>query len=163
LVIFLLNKGVAERKQAEESLAQINEKLNISIREQEQRNQEWKLLIEFGDTLQSCISVEEAYKVIPQYIQQLFPSSSGAVFELAASRNLLQAASKWGDSMSSESFFQPEDCRSLRRTRMYQVTGAPSDLLCGHVKQCPPNGYLCVPMMSRGEAFGVFLFGQCFC
>ena len=48
-----------------------------------------------------------------------------------------------------------EECWALRRARAYGVEGPDEAPLCGHLEAAPAHGYICVPMMAQGEAFGL--------
>ena len=79
---------------------------------------------------------------------------------LNASQNLVEAVAVWGDSPACERVFTPEECWALRRGQLHAVDDPASGLICQHVGEPIPVGYLCVPMMGQGEALGV-LHLQC--
>jgi diguanylate cyclase (GGDEF)-like protein len=99
--------------------------------------------------------------VIATFGPKLFPSESGALGVLGASKNLVEIVTAWGDSRPVDQVFAPEHCLALRRGRPYGLDGPDSGLVCGHVHAAPPTGYLCVPMMAHGDPLGVLhLQGQ---
>jgi diguanylate cyclase (GGDEF)-like protein/PAS domain S-box-containing protein len=152
-----LANEIAERQRAEAALRESHEKLTARTQELEYHNRESTLLKEMGDMLQICFRQDEAYVVIAQYAQQLFPLDAGALFMFNASRNLVEAVVGWGESTSGEAVFAPDECWALRRGRLYQVKDSRSGLVCQHVRatRLAPVSYLCVPMMAQGEALGV--------
>ena len=58
---------------------------------------ETSLLAELSDLLQSCLSTDEANKLITDRAQVLFPGSSGAVCVTANSRDLVEVVARWGE------------------------------------------------------------------
>jgi diguanylate cyclase (GGDEF)-like protein len=163
---FGVSRDITERKRTEQALGQANEKLRVTVTELEQRNRETALISEMGDLLQTSLAAEEAYAVVAQYAQTLFPDESGALFVYSASRNLLDAVALWNEPLAGERVFAPEECWSLRRGRVHRVEDPRSGLVCRHLEQrgeAPVNGnvwplsggYICVPMMAQGEALGM--------
>jgi len=125
------------------------------VNELEQRTRQTTLLGEMADLLQSCLTAEEAYTVIRAFTPKLFPSESGALGVLGASRNLVEVVASWGDSPPADPLFAPDRCWALRRGRPYRVDGGGSEPVCGHLGSSPPKSYLCVPMMAHGESMGL--------
>ncbi len=146
---------ITSRKQTELALEQSNRNLSEWVNELEQRTRETTLLGEMADLLQSCLTAEEAYAVIRAFSPKLFPSGSGMLGVLHASRNLVEVVAFWGDSPPPDQLFAPDRCWALRRGRPYRVAAADSGLVCGHLGLSPPTGYLCVPMVALGEPLGV--------
>ena len=171
---------ITKRKQMEEALHQANGELQGFVNQLEQRNQEIIRLGELSDVLQACLTVEEAYKVIAQMLQPLFPNISGGIFITSASRKLVEAVAVWeqeakssqtretkkidysvnykqislSDSFPSQQLFSPHECWSLRRGRFHFITSKKSGLVCKHIHSRPAES-LCVPMMAQGEALGI--------
>ncbi len=155
-------EDITERKRVEQELQEANAKLTVGISELERSSAENILLNEMGDLLQSCLTADEAYTVIAQSAQQLFPGEEGALFEFSASRNLVEAVLVWGEPAIIESVFGPDDCWAMRRGRAHVVHDMKTGLICPHVEKNklaaaydPVQAYVCVPMMAQGEALGV--------
>lgn len=146
---------ITDRKQAEAALQQANEQLTGWVNQLEQRNQEITLLGKMSDVLQACLTVEEAYSAIALLMQPLFPQTSGGIFLISASKNLVEAVATWGTALSSQELFTPNDCWALRRGRVHQSEGSQDGLGCKHIHQSLPAQSLCIPMMAQGEAIGV--------
>jgi diguanylate cyclase (GGDEF)-like protein/PAS domain S-box-containing protein len=145
---------ITERRRARESLSQAHDDLARSVAELGQHNREVTLINEMGDLLQSCSSLDDVSKVIRRYARQLFPAQSGAVSVIAASRNLLETVASWGHVAGAE-VFTPHDCWAIRRGRMHRVEGEDDEVICPHLGNAAPSGYVCVPMMAQGEALGL--------
>jgi diguanylate cyclase (GGDEF)-like protein/PAS domain S-box-containing protein len=146
---------ITERKEAERKLQEANEKLSSSVKELEGRTAEMSQLLEMGEQLQSCQTIEEACTISAQYVQKLFPSSQGALYLISPSRDLAEAVKAWGDSASTEKMFMPLNCWAIRRGRPHLVDRSHPGLLCGHITGPQAGQYLCVPMMIHGEALGI--------
>jgi diguanylate cyclase (GGDEF)-like protein/PAS domain S-box-containing protein len=157
-----LEQEIGERKRAEEELAQANEHLRDWANQLEQRNREFVLLNEMGDLLESCLNVQEAYRVIAQSASKLFPGDCGALYVIANSRDLAESVATWGDLPASviEPVFAPNDCWALRRGRTHVVQDAPTGLCCSHLKPglaaSSVKSYLCAPLIAQGELLGLF-------
>jgi diguanylate cyclase (GGDEF)-like protein/PAS domain S-box-containing protein len=145
---FGISRDITERKRAEEKLA-------TKVTELEQRNTEIALLNEMDDLLQTCLTTQEAYTVVAQAAQKLFPNESGALCIIAPSRNFVEAVATWGESLPLERVFVPDDCWALRRGQAHRVVDPRSGLLCRHISQPLPAGYVCMPMMAQGETLGI--------
>ena len=146
---------ITRRKQVEAALEQANRNLSESVTELEHRTRQTTLLGEMADLLQSCLTADEAYTVIRAFAPKLFPSESGALGVLGASRNLVEVVASLGDSPPIDSLFAPDRCWALRRGRPYRVDGGGTEPVCGHLGSSPPTSYLCVPMMAHGESMGL--------
>jgi diguanylate cyclase (GGDEF)-like protein/PAS domain S-box-containing protein len=148
---------VTESKFTEKALQIANEKLTAGISELEQRTREIGLLNELGDLLQSCLNVEDAYAVIKQSAQRLFPEESGVLYLINASRNQVDAAATWGGSPANPAaaVFAPDDCWALRRGQPHVVDGGGVGLRCEHLGTPGHAPSMCVPMVAQGETVGV--------
>ncbi len=146
---------ITERKRAEEALQEANAKLTLWLGESEQRNRERSLLNEMGNLLQSCLTAQEAYRIIETIGPQLFPEGAGAVYMVSASRNVVEAGAAWGSLAQVERVFTPDDCWALRRGRIHRFDARGVNLPCPHLAALPPSASLCAPMLAQGETLGV--------
>jgi diguanylate cyclase (GGDEF)-like protein len=124
-------------------------------------NREIKLMSELGESLQSCLSVEEAHQLITTSAQVLFPGSSGAVCIIANSRDIVEVVAGWGESLPRQSYFEPKDCLALRRGRLHRFELDALGLSCSHLGKERRVGSLCVPMMAHGETMGLLYVSPC--
>ena len=153
-------RDITERKKTEEALQQAKQNLEAWVHELEQRTREMTLLSEMGDMLRACLTTDEAYTVIVRVAQQIFPVQVGALYVISPARNLVEAVAVWGDASLIERVFAPDECWALRRGRVHWVEDSSVGLLCKHLHQPPPEGYLCVPMMAQSQALGILLLTQ---
>jgi len=151
--------GIAEditvRRQEENALREAHEKLNIALQKSEQYAQDAAKLTELVDILQSCQTVEEAYKITGSTLPRILSSQSGALCITSPSRNIVEAVTTWGDVLATEKTFAPDNCWALRRGKVHLVNDSTSALKCTHVSGSPVAGYLCVPLAAQGETLGV--------
>jgi diguanylate cyclase (GGDEF)-like protein/PAS domain S-box-containing protein len=146
---------ITRRRKVEQELQSVNQKLGNWVKELERRTTEITLLSEMGGLLQTCGSAAEAYAVIAEYGQQLFPQQTGALCIISASRNVVEAVATWGDPLHAERVFGPDECWALRRGRLHAVESARGALRCKHAADGPPGPSICAPLIAHGEALGV--------
>jgi diguanylate cyclase (GGDEF)-like protein len=125
------------------------------VRELSSANVEIRLLSRLSDLLQACVTLEEAYRVIPRLMQKLFPDYSGAIYRISASGNMVETVTAWGEPLTSQPVFAPNDCWALRCGREHLFENTRSGLACQHYQQPLPEQSLCVPMMAQGETLGL--------
>ncbi len=165
---------ITKRKRAEEALRNAQEqyeqanqetqrKQAMWIGQLEQRTHDMMLLNEMSGLIQCCPTVDEAYLVIEQQAQWLFPHDSGALYILNASQDLAEAKAAWGPHFGDPPTFKRDECWALRRGKLHAVeTIWAADpkineplLFCNHVQEPLPEGFLCVPLVAQGETLGV--------
>lgn len=149
-----ITRDIKQRRTIELALQESETKLKNWVGELEQRSREITFLGELSDALQSCFTLSEAYTVVAELVQPLFPGMSGAIYITSESRNLVEAIATWGPLTPQPEMFNPTDCWGLRRGRAYFITNGHSSLRCQHVHQPFPSEYCCIPMMAQGEALG---------
>jgi diguanylate cyclase (GGDEF)-like protein/PAS domain S-box-containing protein len=151
-------RDISQYKNSERALQKANDKLSLWIDELEQRNRESGLMNEMGDMLQSCLSLEEAYKVVGRYAEELFVGQTGALYVFNAERKTLQKKIEWGEKLDSMDEFEPEDCWAIRRGTIHEMTGNKNPLLCNHVQNLiDERGFIqniCFPLIAQGETLG---------
>jgi diguanylate cyclase (GGDEF)-like protein/PAS domain S-box-containing protein len=148
----------AQRKLIERELQKAHDELQRSVLELERRNQEMRLIGEMVELLESCRGLEEAYEVVTRRIVHLLQDTSGALYVITPSRNMLECVGRWGEpTLEYEKTFDPEDCWALRRNKPHGMDTEASDLICKHVEEahCTPGVYLCIPMVAHGEVIGL--------
>lgn len=146
-------EDISRRKAAEAALVETHRQLTIRLEEMERRSTEMSLIGEMGELLQSCRTVPEAHRIVARMLGQLFPNEGGALCVMNATRDHLTAVVKWGHVQTDE-YFVPDDCWSLRRSRINVVNDPGTDLACPHVLAAT-DPYLCVPLMAGREAQGL--------
>ena len=149
-------RDVTDQRKAQKELGDNNRLLTRLVWELERRNKETTLLNEMADLLIAPLSSVEAYGIITQYGQRLFPVEAGALFVYRSSRNVLEQVAAWGELWAKEKWFGPDQCWALRRGKLHSVKDPSAGLLCAHVGTAAAAGYVCFPMMAQGETLGLF-------
>ena len=143
-VVFL--RDITDRKKTDEQLT-------AALRESEALAKESKELREFGDSLQSCQTVSEAYKLSEHVIPGILGFHPGALCIINSSRDLVETVASWNNCTTTESMFHPDDCWALRRGKPYG--GSDSPLPCPHVRDPHVTKHFCVPLVAQGETMGL--------
>jgi diguanylate cyclase (GGDEF)-like protein len=148
-----INRDITRRRQVEAKLQDSEKQLKLWVGELEQRSSEISNLGELSDVLQACFTLEEAYAVLAELLQRLFPGTAGSVCVISDSKTLVEAVAMWGACPDQTRLFGPTECWALRRGRPYFLQNSQSRLRCHHFPPLPAST-LCVPMMAQGEALG---------
>ncbi len=151
-----LDLQIAKHRQLEGALADSRASLAGQIDRLHQRSREILLLNEMGDTLQACVSTEEAYPVISLYLPRILPGTSGALYMHEPAGRLFAAAAEWGEARPSVGAFKAEDCWALRRGKMHLVGPSILALPCAHSSPKASEGSLCIPIAAIGRTIGLF-------
>ena len=110
---------------------------------------------QMNELLQSCVTQDEAYRVITLIAKDLFPEHNGSLALLHGKNQHLEVAARWGSEVFMESAFSLDDCWGLRRGRLHEVIDPQTGLLCRHFTHPPEGGYFCLPLTVQGETLGV--------
>ena len=122
----------------------------------ELRTKQITSLNEMGSLLECSGAVKDACSVVADSVEKLFPEAhSGALYLFRSSRNLIEAAVRWGRIGTSESTFLPDACWSLRRGQPHWSEHPGSGISCQHLTKSSTTECLCVPMVARGNTLGV--------
>ncbi|MDY0040102.1 MAG: diguanylate cyclase [Desulforhabdus sp.] len=141
---------ITERKRTEEALRRSNKEL-------EQHSFELYQLNEMLDVLQVCNTSQEIYATIGHFATKLFPIHSGFLAILGETQGVFNVVATWGSTQNEKKDFSHQDCWALRRGKAHVVEMRGGGLLCGHLScYSSPVGYLCIPMIARGEVVGLF-------
>ena len=88
-------------------------------------------------------------------MQKLLPEAlSGTLYLFRSSRNLVEAAVRWGDDSISEPLFSPDACWGLRRGQP-QWSERAGGINCSHLAEGSTHKCLCVPMVGQGDTLGI--------
>jgi diguanylate cyclase (GGDEF)-like protein/PAS domain S-box-containing protein len=152
---YMIYKDISEQIRASQAERQHAEVLNQLVTELQLRTKQMTLLSEMGDLLECCGTTQEACAVVAQSVQKLLPEAlSGTLYLFRSSRNLVEAAVRWGDDSVSEPLFSPEACWGLRRGQP-QWSERAGGINCSHLAEGSTNRCLCVPMVGQGDTLGV--------
>ena len=154
---YLIYQDISEQIRTNEAQRQHAESLNKLVKELELRTKQMSALNEMGALLECSGNVQDACSVVSDSVQKLFPEArSGSLYLFRSSRNLVEAAGRWGASGSPEPAFLPDACWALRRGQPHWSHYPGSGINCQHLPQASTNEWLCVPMVAQGTTVGVF-------
>jgi diguanylate cyclase (GGDEF)-like protein/PAS domain S-box-containing protein len=153
---YLIHEDVSEQIRAAKAQQQHAESLDRLVKELELRTRQMTSLNEMGGLLECSATVKEACAVVANSVQKLFPeASSGALYLLKSSRNLVEAVVVWGKTDISKPKFPPDGCWSLRRGLPHWSGPPGSGISCPHLTRSSTGESLCVPMVAQGNTVGV--------
>jgi diguanylate cyclase (GGDEF)-like protein len=132
--------------------------------ELERRTADISLLGQMADLLQSSLTTEEAYQVAAHSSRLIFPEAAGALYLRKPGSQQMEAATLWGarpGEAEAERGFEAEQCWALRLGRTHSMGFGEPPLLCQHLHEndhaeSRADSWLCVPLMTKGEALGVY-------
>jgi diguanylate cyclase (GGDEF)-like protein/PAS domain S-box-containing protein len=153
---YLIYEDISEQTRASEAQRQHRESLDRLVKELELRTNQMTLLNEMGTLLASSASVEEAASVVTNSVQKLFPDAAlGALYLFRASRDLVEAAVRWGERDALAPTFPPDACWSLRLGTPYWSGSSGGGILCQHLPKNSTNEAVCIPMVAQSNTIGV--------
>ncbi len=154
--VVVVARDITPRKEFERALEESNRQLQATVLELERRDRENAALGKLGDMLEMCKSAEESKVVLGQFVDKLFPGTSGNLYLLNFGNNLLEAVATWGEAgPAGDPVIGKDDCWALRRGQLHVVEDAHSKLTCQHLIAPPVGAYLCAPVMGQGEVLGM--------
>ncbi len=155
--VILNGRDVTDRVAVEEELRQANARLEATIRLLQRRNEENQLFADMGELLRTCQTLDEAYRVVGNFGQALFPSGNGVLYVVNPSRNLVEAVAGWSATPGREAalVFAPNECWALRRGRVHVFDESAVGITCQHVGQDLRGSYMCVPLIGQTEPVGL--------
>jgi diguanylate cyclase (GGDEF)-like protein len=151
-----LEQEMAKQERLAGELAESRSSLTGQVERLNQRTRDIQLLNELGDTLQSCVSTDEAFPVISAYLPRLLPVSSGALYMHDPSSEMYTGMAEWGDAPPAEQAFLSQDCWALRLDRVHVVTRSVVMVPCRHAPDAGEGGSLCIPLTASGKTIGLF-------
>ncbi len=157
---YLIYEDVSEEVRAADAQRQHAESLDRLVKELELRTNQMTALNEMGSLLECSGTVKEACSVVAESIRKLFPEApSGTLYLFRSSRNLVEAALRWGTTgCASEPTFTPDACWSLRRGQPHWSEHPGTGVSCQHLANSSTTKCLCVPMVAQGNTIGVLHF-----
>ena len=120
----------------------------------EARNQERIQLGKMNHFLQSCLTLDEAIKALPDLLLPLFPDTNGIVYLLNNSHNIFEQVAAWGQPKSKNSF-ESKECWAIRQGNTHLVHPDTPGLYCVHSLDRDRESTLCLPTIAQGDTVGV--------
>ncbi|MBP8047134.1 MAG: diguanylate cyclase [Anaerolineales bacterium] len=148
-------RDITDRKRAEAQVLATNDELTALVNELQWRDKQMQLMNRMNELLQSCITRDEAFRVITLSAADLFPGHNGSLAILPSRNENLVVVARWGEELIMEPIFSLDDCWSLRLGKIHEVIDWEAGLLCNHFIHPPQGGYFCLPLTVQGETLGV--------
>ncbi len=148
-------RDITEFKENEQLAINANQKLKLWAKKLEHNTKKLTILNEMGELIQTCMSIDEAYDIISQSMQKLFPSFAGCVYMMNDSKDLLSNVSIWGDHLLSENSFNPNGCWAIRRNKTHISEAGNIAARCKHLSKEFSGNYICLPLIAHGEIIGL--------
>jgi len=146
---------ITERKRDEEHLRAANESLRRSMADLQRHEQELTLIARLNDLLQACGSAEEAYRVIALTLGESGAIGDGSLAVTMPGRNTVNVVAQWGRGALPPGEFAFDECWALRLGQIHTVADPARDVACEHATAQPGQGYVCVPLIVKGEVLGL--------
>lgn len=137
------------------NLMEVNKELESALEELNHRNKEMQQLKELSSSLQTCMYIEESYKLIASYLTKIFPNAAGIFYIMHPSRNYLESMASWNNPFFENKFIKPEECMGLRRGTLYKVYDSEKELTCIHYKTGNNQAYTCIPLFAQSNILGL--------
>jgi diguanylate cyclase (GGDEF)-like protein/PAS domain S-box-containing protein len=154
--VVVVARDITERKEFEQRLEESNRQLVATVHLLERRHRENLVLGRVGDMMQMCKSAEESRGVVAQFVDELFPGTSGNLYLRNFGNDLLETVASWGEAgPAGDPVIGKDDCWALRRGQVHVVEDPGSKLLCQHLIAPPRGPCLCAPILGNGEVFGM--------
>ncbi|ACB53063.1 unknown [Crocosphaera subtropica ATCC 51142] len=149
-------EDIQERKQTEIQLKKANQQLKTIVEQLAKQNQERTLLSRVSQYLQACTNIEEAYKILADLIQPLFPDCSLGIYQLNEQQTTAHLVSYSGDNLNSKEDFRFSDCWALRQGKTHYNDITHHQLFCPHVEtDLTTKATLCYPIIAQGKTLGI--------
>src|SRR5258706_4134632 len=153
---YLIYEDVSEQTKAIEAQRLHAESLDRLVKELELRTKQTTTLNEMGSLLACSGTVKEACDVVANSVRKLFPDApSGALYLFRSSRDLLEAAVRWGKKDLLAPTLPPDACWSLRLGQSHWNGYPGTDVDCQHLAKNSTAESLCLPMVAQGNTVGV--------
>ncbi|HZW80468.1 MAG TPA: diguanylate cyclase [Candidatus Deferrimicrobiaceae bacterium] len=153
---YLIYEDISEQTKALAAQRRHAESSDLLVKELELRTKQMSAMNEMGDLLQCSGTVQEACVVVSHFVQKLFPEApSGALYLFRSSRDLIEAAVRWGKKDVLAPTFPPEACWSLRRGQPHWSESPGGGMACQHLTKSSSLESLCVAMVAQGHTIGV--------
>jgi diguanylate cyclase (GGDEF)-like protein/PAS domain S-box-containing protein len=157
---YLLYEDISDQTKALAVQQQHAESLDRLVKELELRTNQISALNEMGSLLQCSAAVPEACVVVANFVQKLFPEApSGALYLFRSSRDLVEAAVRWGKKDALTPTFPPDACWSLRRGQPHWSEIPGGAIVCQHLGNTSTLECLCVAMVAQGNTIGILHLG----
>jgi diguanylate cyclase (GGDEF)-like protein/hemerythrin-like metal-binding protein/PAS domain S-box-containing protein len=153
-----IQQDISAQKDADAELSRSHAQLAASLAELQHQARDLTLLNQTNELLQTCLTSDEAYRVIAHMADQLGIGSGGSLAVVNSDRHM-SCVSTWGVAAPLLESFGFDSCWAIRRGQRHGVTDTTRGLVCSHFKEPPTAPYICVPLVVLGETLGLLHVG----
>jgi diguanylate cyclase (GGDEF)-like protein/PAS domain S-box-containing protein len=148
-----LTREIAARHKTDAEMRRNNNALAATVRQLESFHRDGEALSRMAELLQACTEYAEAYAIVRETGEQLFPESAGSLFIYREPHDLLEYACSWGSARSPVRTLAPDECWALRLGSPHYVPlkGA---IRCRHTHE-DVQSYVCMPVQGQGQVLGL--------
>lgn len=153
-------RDITERKYAEQSLNESNEKLQEMVSMLKRREGQLTSIGKMSEFFQVCSSEMEILKIVSENMPGLFPVNAGAVYIAKESGDTLSKVFSWGDTAISQDSFSAGDCWALKKGKPHDISSDKSKLLCDHISHNKDlkSHHICIPIATSQTQIGLLYF-----
>lgn len=158
LVYILLSRELKGRTLAEKEAIFSNSNLAITVSKLEETSGDLHALSDYGSYLQSCRSIDEATSISVQIISKIIPGSSGGIYLMKPSKNLMELSVEWGlQPADVPKTIMPSECWCIRRSKPNFTELDSHTPPCIHIKGLvhKDETWLCLELASQGVQLGL--------
>jgi diguanylate cyclase (GGDEF)-like protein len=158
LVYVLLSRELKGRTIAEQHAIFANNELASTVEKLGETSNDLKSLSDYGSYLQSCKTFDEAVEITTKIISKLTPNSSGCIYLMKASKNIMERTAQWGlNSGDTPQNISPSECWCIRRSKPNFSDIDSYTPPCTHIheKMVPGQAWLCLELTSQGNQLGL--------
>lgn len=155
-----IKEDITDKKEAEEALRRSNELLSATLSKQQRQTRDLTVLNQMNELLQTCLTQDEAYRVIARMAVELELGRCGAL-AIAPGSNAgeMETVARWGRDNEMLEIFTLDQCWAIRRGHLHETIDPAHDLLCSHFHGTPGGPSLCIPLVVQGETIGLLHVG----
>lgn len=160
LVYILLSRELKGRTIAEKKAIVSSNNLAITVSKLKETSGDLHALSDYGSYLQSCKSIEEATGISIQILAKIIPGSSGCIYLMKASKNLMELSVEWGlHPAESPKTIMPAECWCIRRGKPNFTELDSHTPSCSHIKGLihKEETWLCLELASQGVQLGLVI------
>ncbi len=152
--------NITSTKQSELALQQLNQQLEQQVELLHQRNTDMQLLGSLSDALQACQTTEEAYGVLAELLQPMFPHCGGGLLIMPPASDdsspPLEVAARWGITTDLVLSFAPSACLALQQGCSLWIDADHAPERCCRLSHLGADQTtFCVPISGQGTLLGL--------
>ncbi len=150
-----IHEDISERKHAEDELRASHSEQAAALAEMQRQAHDLTLINEMNGLLQTCLTAEEAYRVVAHMAERLGLGSGGALAVASGEDRVLRRVARWGSGPELLPSFGFDACWAIRRGQRHEVCNPEREPVCSHFHEPIALPYQCIPLVVLGETLGM--------